>query len=497
MEQTNGKIKKIVLCAAMFATAMTVRAQILLTMESAMDVAQKNSPTLKTSLLNLESYQQRLIAQRASLKSRFSLNLTPLTYSNNRSFDNRLSQWYTNRQFSTGGSFQVEQPILLTDGVISLVNDFSWQNNQSSLEGGTSNDNQAFSNNLSLRLTQPIFTYNTRKMELQQLEYNLENATISYALQRLNIERQITQQFYSVYTSQSRLDINKEELKNAQQNFDIIKTKVESDLAPKSELFQAELNLSNARSTVEDQTVSLENAKDQLKQTLGMDLDEDIVVTTSVDIQSINIDQNRAIEHGLASRLELRQREIQTKESEFELIRLKDQNKFKGSVSLSVGLTGDDPEFSRIYNKTTPNPRVSVSFTVPIFDWGANKARVRAQEITMEANEINTEQEQVSIELNIRETCRSLVNLKTQIEIAEQSVRNAQLTYDLNLTRYRQGDLTGMEISQFQTQLSNQKISHTQALIQYRIQLLNLKILSLYDFENNVEIVPLNDIENK
>ena len=62
-------------------------------------------------------------------------------------------------------------------------------------------------------------------------------------------------------------------------------------------------------------------------------------------------------------------------------------------------------------------------------------------------------------------------------------MRNAELTYDINLTRYREGDLTGMEISQFQTQLSNRRMAYAQALINYKIELLNLKILSLYDFE--------------
>ena len=31
--------------------------------------------------------------------------------------------------------------------------------------------------------------------------------------------------------------------------------------------------------------------------------------------------------------------------------------------------------------------------------------------------------------------------------------------YDLNLTRYREGDITGMDMNQFQTQLSNKKIA--------------------------------------
>lgn len=100
----------------------------------------------------------------------------------------------------------------------------------------------------------------------------------------------------------------------------------------------------------------------------------------------------------------------------------------------------------------------------------------------------------MDIELNIRQVWRNLENLRTQIKIAEQNVMNAQRTYDLNLTRYREGDLTGMEMSQFQTQLSNKKISYTQALINYKIELLNLKILSLYDFEMNTPIVPMKDL---
>jgi outer membrane protein TolC len=471
-------------------------AQLLLTMDKAMDIAQENSPAIQTSLMNLERYQQSLIAQRASLKSKFTLNLNPVNYNRSRSFDNRLSQWYTNETFTTGGTFQINQPILWTDGVVSLTNQFGWQDNNSMVEG-FKNSNQAFSNNLYLQISQPLFTYNTRKMELKRIEYNLENAQISYALQQLNTERQITNQFYSVYMSQSNLEISKEELINAQQSYDIIKNKVEADLAAKDELFQAELNLATARSSVEERLVSLENQKDLLKQTLGVELEEDLIVVSEIEIDSIDIDREEAIAHGLNSRLELRQREIESKEQEFELIRTKALNEFKGDVSLSLGLTGDNRDFNKIYDNPTRNPRVMLSFSVPLFDWGEKKARVRAQEMAMRINETNYQDDKVKIELEIRQVCRSLQNLKTQIKIAEQNVRNAQLTYDLNLTRYREGDITGMSIDQFQTQLSNKKIAYKQALINYKIELLNLKILSLYDFEKKAAIVPLKDFIQK
>ena len=242
-------------------------AQSPMTIEQALDIAEENNPDLKAAKLNLERYQYNLLAQQASLKSRFSLDLNPVNYSKSRRFDNRLSQWYTNETFNTSGTFMVSQPILMTDGEISLINTFGWQDNKSIVEG-MRNQNKAFSNDLYLRLNQPIFTYNRRKMELQEIEFDYENAGIRYALQRLNTERSITNQFYSVYMAQNNLAISKEELENTKQSYEIIRNKVEADLAAREELYQAELNLANAQSAVQERIVALENAKDQLKQTL-------------------------------------------------------------------------------------------------------------------------------------------------------------------------------------------------------------------------------------
>lgn len=494
MPKEFKRIKRIVFAMFIFLNTFFIAfGQELLTIEKAMDIAKENSPTLRRSLMNLERYQQILIAQRATLKSRFSLDLTAVDYSKSRRFDNRLSQWYTNETFSTMGTFQVDQPILWTDGVVSLINRFGWQDNNSDIDGST-NSNKAFSNNLYLQLSQPVFTYNRRKMELKRIEHDFENANISYALQRLDTERRITSQFYSVYMSQVNLEITKEELANAQQSYEIIKNKVEADLAAKDELFQAELNLATAQSSVDGQIISLENAKDELKQTLGMHLDEDIVVMAEIDIDPVDVNLEQAIAHGLGSRLELRQREIESEELDFSMIQTKAQNEFVGDVSLSFGLIGDNKDLGRIYDNPTQNPRAAITFTIPIFDWGEKKARVRAQEVAQKINQLDYQEDKIGIELNVRQVWRNLNNLKTKIKIEEQNVRNAQLAYDLNLTRYREGDITGMEMNQFQSQLSSKKVNYSQSLINYKIELLNMKILSLYDFEKNEPIVPLKDI---
>lgn len=486
--------KKLLLITALIALAPLfgngARAQILMTMEQALQYSAEHNPDLINSRMSMERYEQNLIAQRASLKSRFSLNLEPISFSQSRQFDSRYSDWYTNRSLSSSGTFTITQPIIWTDATLSLNNSLSWQDNESTI-GGSTNKNRAFSNRLYLSLNQPIFTYNKTKMNMRQIEMNYENARISYALQMLNVERNITSQFYNLFMSQQNLEISESELENAEKNFRIIKDKVDADMATRDEYYQAELNLAQSRSSLENQRVSLENAKDNFKQSLGIPLDEDILVVCEIAAEPVMVDFDKALQSALATRLELRQREISREQQEMSMIQVKDNDSFSGNISLSLGIMGDNPEFPHVYDNPTNNPRVAVTFSVPIFDWGARKARIRAAEIERDMFELSAEEELKSIEMDLRSTCRSLDNLLRQISIADQSRQSAQLTYDLNEERYRNGELTGLQMNQIQSQLSSSKVSYTQAIINYKIQLLNIKILTLYDFEKDEPVVPI------
>lgn len=468
--------------------------QQLLNLDRALEIASQNSPDIRTSLLGLERSQESLNAKRASLKSQFALSLNPIDYSRTRAFDDYYSNWYTNESLGASGTFTVSQPILITDGTVQLVNRFGWKKSTSS----TNNiEDRSFSNNLYLSLNQPLFTYNKLRLELKELELDLENSNLSYAMQKLNLEKLVTQYFYDVYLAQMSLSITEDELANTEKSFDITKNKVEAGLAAREELYQAELNYATAKSNVQNQRVSLENYKDQFKQYIGMDIFEDFAVMSNVEANPVEVDLQKAIDYGLGSRMEIRQREIDIETSQFGLIRTKASNEFRGEMDLSIGIIGDDRKLGDIYDSPTNNPKVSVSFNVPLFDWGEKKSRIKAQEAVIKTQELNAEQQEIQIVLDIRKVYRSLLNLENQIDIARQNEKNAQLTYEINLERYANGDLTSMDLNLYQNQLSEKKMAYAQSLINYKIELLNLKIQTLYNFESKQGIVPEEIIQKR
>jgi hypothetical protein len=52
-----------------------------------------------------------------------------------------------------------------------------------------------------------------------------------------------------------------------------------------------------------------------------------------------------------------------------------------------------------------------------------------------------------------------------------------------------------MDLNIYQNQLSQKQLSYTNSLISYKLELLNLKIQTLYDFEKKQPVTPVMTLE--
>ena len=257
------KHKLLLSFTVLFLLTISSFAQIkLLTLEDALRIAEENSPDIQKVRLSYERSQKLLDAQNASLKSRFSLNVNPFSYDHTREFNSFFSTWNTTEIKSSTATFAIDQPILWTDGSISLRNQLSWRDSYSEYQDQRL---KTYSNNLYLSYIQPIFTYNRTKMALDEVKLDKENALLNYRIQQLMLERAVTQKFYNAYESKMSLQIAEEDLKTREQSYQIIKNKVDAGLAATEELYQAELNLTSSKSQVYNKQVALENTLDDLK----------------------------------------------------------------------------------------------------------------------------------------------------------------------------------------------------------------------------------------
>ncbi|MGB2906755.1 MAG: TolC family protein [Candidatus Aminicenantaceae bacterium] len=458
-----------------------------LTLERALNIAFQNSPTILQTGYSLVTSEQNLMAQQAGLKSQFSLAVTPYRTSSNRVFNDLIANYNTQTQTRSEAGLTIRQPIKYTDGTLFVTNTFNWTEASSSAAGGEKES--GFSNTLSINLQQPLFTYNRTKMQIRELELALENTQLNYVIQKLSIERQVTQQFLNLYYSRMSIQISQEELDNATESFNIIQSKVDAGLSAREELYQADITKDNSLAALENLKMQHETSLDTFKRLLGLDLEALIDVSADIQKTIVDVDLNRAIDHGLENRMELRQRDIEIQYALNDLIVAGAENEFKASLQAGFGLTGTNKELNNIFDSPNSDYLIALTLDIPLYDWGQMKHRLAATQAQVDSANLSAEDEIKNIKSEIRESYRSLVNQRRQIEIAEKSIKNAELTYDINLERYRNGDLSSKDLQFYQLQLSQQRLSLVQALINNRLALLDLKIRALWDFEANRSIL--------
>ena len=211
-----------------------------------------------------------------------------------------------------------------------------------------------------------------------------------------------------------------------------------------------------------------------------MSLDEDIAILFDNNIPTVDVNINDAVKYALDQRMEIRQKQITLEQDVFSIIRTKAESEFKGDLSVRVGMDALAGKVKNMYDKPTDNEEV-----------GAKKAKVKSSQLAMESDEISLEEQKKEIVIDVRQICRNLPTLIRQIEIKKKSIENAERTYEINLEKYRNGNLTGMDLQQFQNQLTTAKQDYTSAIISYKIELLNLKIQTLWDFETHKSYLPV------
>ncbi|MCK4557458.1 MAG: TolC family protein, partial [Candidatus Aminicenantes bacterium] len=366
-----------------------------LTLEHALAIAEKSSPYMKNAALRLEISEKNLWAEQAGMKSQFYLSITPISFSSQRLFDDFTSSFYIQENLKTEAQLSITQPIKWTDGTLTIVDRFIWQEASSSFTGSVPEAN--FGNSLYFTLSQPLFTFNRTKMRIKELELALEDSQLYYVIRRLEIEKQVTQQFLNLYYSRMSIQIALEEYQNATVSYNIIESKVRAGISAPEELYQAELTRDNSMASLENRKMQHENALDNFKILLGLPLEEMIDVSADILKKIVDVDLSWAIDHGLNNRMEIRQKEIEIQYALDNLVRAGAENEFKASVDLSFGLTGVDERFANIYDSPNNDKLIAVSLNIPVFDWGRRKHRLAASRAQVETVRLSASEEQKNI----------------------------------------------------------------------------------------------------
>ena len=464
---------------------------LVLSLQDAIGMAQAQSPDAQAAELELKASGFDYKAFQASLKPQLSLNadLPGLRRSISDIIqDDGSIKFLTQSQTFSRMSLQVQQPLTFSGGQIFA---FSSLANVRNFEPFDSERWQ--SSPLVMGLRQPLFRLNPFKWNQKEQSIRYKLAQVNYARQLEAASQEISGIYFQALTAQANRDRARINVANNDTIFELSQGRFSVGKIAENELLQSELSLMNARANLEQASVNLERALRQLKTALGLDRQLKVEILTPDQIPTLNVDPDVAVSQALTYSQLVHQQELTELQADRFIAITRQDNRFNATLNATFGLNQTAEGFGDAYNNLLDAQTFSVGLDIPLFNWGRNRAEVKAAELRYESIRLANRQDRQQFADDVYYQAINLSQLRSQVEIADRSVDVGQRRYDIAKNRYLIGKIDIRELVNAQQDKDRAQEQYYQSLENFWTSYIRLRETTLYDFEAGKPLIEEND----
>ncbi len=467
----------------------------LLTLDKSIEIAKKKSLTMLQLQQDLKIAGYNLKSATSKLKTHIDLDFTLPEYTETvRQYTDSVA-YYSVKQLKYSTNLQINQP-LPTDGNIFIRG------------GGTGLDDmnrdiRLANINTRIGFSQPLdafYGYNTIRSTLKRAELAYEQSSKALKRAELNLVYQVSSEYYNLLSLQKRTDIAKLDLERQTEAFEISQNKYKAGLIREVDALQMEVDLAEAQNNYDISLLNQGSAVNSFKDLLGIDLSDKITLSDELKYKVVIVDSNKAVELALKNRSEIKEQEIQIELQKLSLKQQKAQGMVKSRINAyfeKVGVSQQDintnyfDSFNDSYmnlNSQPSNFGVGFTISIPILDWGENRALVRASESRLRQTNLRKTEIEREIETEVKNLVAGLSSNLKRLQLLEKNVSVAEKSFQITLSRFSDGDIDSQGLALERNRLNTAYTSHLQAFINYQLALANLMRKTLYDFQNDVGV---------
>ncbi|NJN27912.1 MAG: TolC family protein [Cyclobacteriaceae bacterium] len=292
--------------------------------------------------------------------------------------------------------------------------------------------------------------------------------------------------------SQINLDIAQKNVANNDTIYKIAQGRYNLGKIAENELLQLELQLMNSRQQVAQATLDIEIRNLRLKTWVGLTDVANLPLKLPEEIPDIQVDEQTALTYARANRSEAVGFERRMLEADAGVARAKGGTGPQANLFASFGLTNrteQDGNVGDIYQNPEDGQIVRLGFEIPILDWGRRKSWLRSTEATQKLVEYTVAQDLITFDEEVLTQVRQFEMLQEQVKITRIADDIAQRRYDITKNRYLIGKIAITDMNIALTEKDQAKARYIQSLQDFWMAYFNLRRLTLYDFENNFQII--------
>jgi len=470
---------------------LSAQAEINFTLDSAVEIMMESSYRIKMLKMGIEQRRLYVKAEQAGLKSKMYMNLITPNLDNSSDYKwnstlqrNEIIHENTNRWQM---DLAIRQPIIFfgypTNGNISL-NYKIWRYNQ--IDGGSYTN---FYNRLYLKLEQPFFTPNDKKNDLEEAKLDLEENELDYISDQVDIIKDVSNDYYELFELAYKNKIFSNHINELERIENIVSDIVSQDPSRILEKREIELELSNAKEALMANQSELRLEKVRMKQRLRLGEDDELNVETPIVITSFKVDKTRALEYGFSLRPSLRLSDINKRKSEIRLDNVRARGAFRVNLEVTYGLEKQDERFKSIWEQYDNTNSITINAYVPIWDWGQRRARIEAQKISLEREDLRIDERQKEIRIDINNAIINLNEYQARASNMQDNIKIAEEILQESIKQYEDSNILFHNLLQNVIRQKDTGLNFLDIYLEYRKSILSLMVNTYFDYENNISLI--------
>ena len=474
-------MKKSILLAACFLMTLTVAAQNDtlanerdITLAEAIALARTQSVDAAVALNELKTAYWEYRTFRADLLPEVNFTGTLPNYNKSYSTYQNSDGSYSfvrNNTLGLSGALSIDQNIWFTGGKLSLASSLDYIK-----QLGSGGDKQFMSVPVSLELTQPIFGVNS-------LKWNRRIEPVRYA----EVTMKTITYFFELLLAREALATAQQNKANSDRLYEVAIAKRKMGQISENDLLQLKLNSLQGKADVTEAESTLNAKMFQLRSFLGVSESEGLNPVIPASVSGIKMDYDRVLNKALERNSfaqNIRRRQL---EADYEVAAARGNLR---SIDLfaSVGYTGQNHEFSSAYQDLLDNQIVKVGVKIPILDWGKRRGKVKVAKSNREVVLSKIRQEQMDFNQDIFLLVANFNNQAQQLDIAEEADLIAEKRYKTSVETFMIGKISTLDLNDAQKSKDEARQKHISELYYYWYYFYQLRSLTLWDFERNMEL---------
>ena len=473
----------------------------VLTMFLSLGAAMAQEMTLEEAIATARERSAEAVAARASFVSSYwayrtykadrlpSLNLYGNVGQFNRTFaqlqdyDTGDLHYVSVYNLSNDVGLYIQQNVTFTGGTISLYSSLS----RTDIYG----DNRStswYSQPIYISYTQPLFSYNEFRWAKKISPKEYEQAKRVYIESMESITIDAAESFFSLLLAQREYERSIANYNNTKQMLSVAEERTKLGTVTRDEYLQLELRNLNDSMSINEAAVAVKEAQMVLNSLLGFDEKQEIKPVFDNDLPEVWMDYDMVLSKALANSSFNLENQIKILNAESDIAQAKANRSPSVSFSAKFGASNSADSFSKAYRDLADQEVFGLSFSVPIFDWGLGKGRVKQAQAKADAIKAQVEQDESDYRSNIFKNVSQFNNQRQQCNVSRRASEIAEERYSLMMEKFRNGNASVLELNTAQNEYDTAMDKYVTDFSTFWQLYFTLRQLTLYDFINGKDI---------